>query len=330
LIVAGCGDDGDDVGLTDTTTTTASVGSSSTTTAAVAAPTLAPGSASIAPPSPSSQVPEHWFAVEHRGDRFVLIQGTTDQGEIVDLGSMPDDFGAPDTTIPVSATDLAVSPDGAEAFVAFCCEPVSGAIFRFADGTGATPAESWDLGQQVAVRGTVIVRSDSSGTVRWNLDAFDPVPDETLPEAGAVDVAATGDEGAPVAVLAAGDPSSDGTGPDAGDLVDVHLPDATIDRTVGLDGPHCALVATSAGLVATAGTGDLAVDVRCVSDQFTVIDPDGATGSVQLPSALRDLEADATGDHLIGVDATGAVVRLAPGDEIQVLARDRDVVAVAW
>ena len=276
---------------------------------------------SLAPGAPTTAVPAEWFAVEHRDDRFVLVRGSTDSGEIVDLGSMPDDFGAPETSLPVSATDLAVTDDGSAAYVAFCCEPVSGSIFRFpTSGPGVEP-ESFDQGNDLDIRGDIYVRSDTIGVLRWSLDGPVATDDESLVDAGALDAAAVHAGDAVVGAL---------TGDD-GSILRTYREDGTVVDDTALPAPHCLLAGTGVGLVAMTGeVRTSAPGSTCRSDRFTVITPEGAISEVQVPDVLQDLEADATGDHLVGVDRAGNVVHLAPGDELRPLTGGRQFVTADW
>jgi hypothetical protein len=323
LLSAGCGDDGTTVAGDSSTTGTAP---SSTTVAAPPSSEAPPPPAALAPPSPEGAPPAHWYAVEHRGNRFVLVRGSTEGDEVVDLSSMADDFGVPDTSIPVSASDLAVTDDGADAFVAFCCEPVSGAVFRFPTTEGAT-AESFDMGDNLDV-GAVYVRADTTGVLRWTDGAPSPTDDRNVVGAGAVDVAIDRTGGAIVAALVpAGE--SGGFEP-VGEVVRTYdeAGDAVEDTDLG--GVHCALVGTAEAFVATVGTPrPSAHGSTCIGNRFTVASG-GATADVELAVALQDLETDATGSHLVGVDEAGDVVRIGAGDEVVSLTHGRDFVAVDW
>jgi hypothetical protein len=316
LTVAGCGDDEGSVESGGASTTTEAPDTSTTTTAA---PSEVP--TALAPAAPSTEAPGTWFAVEHRGDRFVLVQGSTAGGEPVDVASVADDAGEPDTSLPQSASDLAVTADGQTAYLALCCEPVSGGILSVPVDGSSEPA-SFDQGDSLDI-GDVYVRSDTMGVLRWTVGAPTAADDVSVVDAGALDVAVDHTGGAVVAALAT-------DGGDVASTVRTYADDGSVVDEVDLGGAHCAVVGTTDALIAAVGEPQATEhESTCVGADFTLV-AGTATGATSLDVGLQDLETDASGEHLIGVDEQGNVVQVTAGDEVVPLTEGRTFVAADW
>lgn len=112
---------------------------------------------------PPSEPPQRWVGVRKSGDRVDALLFRAGRDPRL-LASWPSRFSE-ETPGRLSVTDVAVDWKMAQAYVATCCEPVSGSIWRTSLRDGARNRAYADQGHAVDAVGRTYARADSYGAL---------------------------------------------------------------------------------------------------------------------------------------------------------------------